>query len=223
MSIVGKFLGDPLMAVLSILLCVGLTFLITITFKTVNVFSKKNASEYNEHVWCAMILIIALVYPQSFLRTNTFEHILNWGFARNFLLYIVIGIAASFFSRWPYGNKRYNFRFVVTFPFFEEILFRGVILAILVSIPFISNSNASRLCGVLFGIMHFQYIGLGFDKERMIKVLISGLGGYFFSIITLQTQSILPAIFLHYTFNISALSFAKMRIKKNNEKQKTST
>ena len=65
---------------------------------------------------------------------------------------------------------------------------------------------------LLFGVMHFQYFG--FKKDAIRYVVFAFIGGYFFANVVLMTHSILPSIFLHMVFNISAIQFSKYKNKK---------
>ncbi len=192
--------------------CIALSFLYTLLYKgiaklTKNAFVKKH---YN-YLWAIIVLIIALVYPNSLLRDASLKFLTDREIIDELLTFVFFAVILGFFSGYKTVGKKYDFDFCFIFPLFEEILFRGVILILLVNSGVINESFAGLIAAILFGIMHFQYFGL--KKSSIRFVVIAFVGGYYFSMITLMTNSILPSLFLHMAFNMSAIVFSKVRNK----------
>jgi membrane protease YdiL (CAAX protease family) len=59
--------------------------------------------------------------------------------------------------------------------------------------------------------MHIQYFGL--SKNMLGNIIIAAIGGYYFAMITVDTGSIIPSIFLHITFNFSAIICSKYKLR----------
>jgi hypothetical protein len=171
-------------------------------------FIKKN---YN-YIWAALVLTIALIYPDSLLRRGSLELFQNEKAIEEILKLAVFGSILGCFSGYKTKNRKYDFEFCVIFPVVEEILFRGVILLILVNAGLLKDAHAVVLSAMLFGVMHFQYFGL--KKDAIRYVLFAFIGGYFLANLVLMTKSILPSIFIHMIFNTSAIVFSRYRNKR---------
>jgi len=191
-----------------------LSFLYIILY-TILIRLKENKfiKKYYTYIWAILILIIALIYPNSLLRKASFEFFYNGEIMREIL---EIGIFAGIlgcFSGYKTVSKKYDFNFCIIFPVFEEILFRGVILLILVNGGLLNDKYSVLLSALLFGVMHFQYFGL--KKDAIRYAVFAFIGGYYCANIVLITQSLLPSIFIHMVFNISAIVFSRYRNKKS--------
>ena len=198
---------------ISIIGCCILSFLYIIFYRMlIRLKESTFIKQYYNYIWAVLVLIIALIYPNSFFKKVSFEFLYNGETVKEILkIGVFAGILGSF-SGYKTVNKKYDFDFCFIFPIFEEILFRGVILAILIDGELLNEEYAVIFSALLFGIMHFQYFG--FKKDTIRYVVFAFIGGYFFANIVLMTQSILPSIFLHMAFNISAIQFSKYRYKK---------
>jgi membrane protease YdiL (CAAX protease family) len=86
---------------------------------------------------------------------------------------------------------------------FEEIMFRGIILSLL--LEFHSKWTSVIVSSVIFGMVHFANFLNGTDYVTVITILaqvIWAIGmGFLWGIITVETKSIIPGIFLHYLSN----------------------
>lgn len=203
-----------MVSIISIIGCCILSFLYIIVYKMLIKLRSSAIKKYYNYIWAALILVIALIYPNSFLRKASFEFFYNGKNLREIFKISILACILGCFSGYKTVDKKYDFDFCVIFPVFEEILFRGVILSILVNVGLLSDNYSIVLSALLFGIMHFQYFGF---KDYAIRyVVIAFVGGYFFANIVLMTQSILPSIFIHMVFNISAVEFSKYRNIKSN-------
>ncbi|MFL0248276.1 CPBP family intramembrane glutamic endopeptidase [Candidatus Clostridium stratigraminis] len=202
-----------MITIISIIGCCILSFLYIILYRVlmrlkVSTFIKR----YYNYIWAVSILIIALIYPNSLLRNESFEFLYNGKIVMEILKIAVFACIIGCFSGYKTINRKHDFNFCIIFPIFEEILFRGVIFLILINIAGLSNKYAVVLSALFFGIMHFQYFGL--KKDVIRYVLFAFIGGCFFANIVLMTKSILPSIFLHMAFNTSAIVFSKYSSKK---------
>ncbi len=195
-----------------LLACTTLSFLYCILlymFKKLNI---KILLDYHVYIWASIVLLVALFYPHSYIRNWQFDF-LYYGFLKDFALICICAVILSRFSGYASASKRYNFNFIFIFPLFEEILFRGTILPMLIHTDIISVNIAVAICALLFGVMHVQYFGL---HQRVIaKVIIAMIGGYFFSKITYGTGSIIPSFIIHMIFNYSAILFSESKDRKH--------
>ena len=202
-------------SLISIIGCCILSFLYIILY-TILIRLKENKliKKYYTYIWAGLILIIALIYPNSLLRKTSFEFFYNSKIMSDILEIAVFACVLGCFSGYKTVNKKYDLDFCIIFPVFEEILFRGVILIILVNVGLLNDKFAVVLSALLFGVMHFQYFGLNKDAIRF--VVFAFIGGYFFANIVLITHSILPSIFIHMVFNISSIVFSKYKKMRSN-------
>lgn len=82
----------------------------------------------------------------------------------------------------------------------EEIAFRGVILALL--LKKYSNKTAIILDGVLFGSFHLINLFLGGDVLFTIgQIFATSFMGFVFSYMVVKTESIIPPMIAHYVNN----------------------
>ena len=192
----------------SIFICVILSFLYSITrFFCI----KLRVQKYHVYFWAFIVLYISLLYQSSYIWNNSFAFF-HFGLLKDFLLIAVCAVGFARFSGYRMNDKKQIIDFIAIFPIFEELLFRGTILPILLQIDFVTVNLAVTICSVLFGIMHIQYFG--FSRSTTKKVMIAAIGGYFFSKITYTTGSIIPSIVFHMIFNSSAVLFFKNSAKK---------
>lgn len=201
-----------MVSIISIIGCGILSF----SYKILNIiftrldesaFVKKN---YN-YVWATLILITALIYSDSLLRQASFEFFNSGKVIGEILKTAIFACILGCISGYKTVNTKYDFDFCIIFPIFEEILFRGIILIILIKFGGLNEKYAVILSALLFGVMHFQYFG--FNMGALRYVIFAFIGGYFFAHLVLETFSIIPSIFLHMVFNISAILFSKYRNK----------
>lgn len=208
--------GDyRMVSIASIILCCILSFSYRIFHKILmrlkeSIFIKK----YYIYIWAILVLIIGLIYPNSLLRKGSIEFLYDREIIKSILKIAVVSSILGCISGYKSINKQHDFNFCIISPIFEEILFRGVIVIILVNSKLINNKFEMDVFSIifsalLFGIIHFKHYGLK-------KSLLAFIGGYFFAYIVLRTGSILPTIFLHMVFNSSAIMFSKYKIKSNN-------
>lgn len=86
---------------------------------------------------------------------------------------------------------------------FEELLFRGALLYIL--IRRIGPSKAVLLSAIAFGIYHWFTIGFGKPVQMAYIFLTMGLAGYAFARAFEKTGTILLPFALHFGFNVAIM------------------
>ena len=87
--------------------------------------------------------------------------------------------------------------------FAEELLFRGVIFALLIRLPL---GRALLLNGVLFGAMHLIHGVMDGDWAAAgHQALMTTLGGLAFAAVRAETDSLWPPIILHMLLNLSVI------------------
>ena len=86
---------------------------------------------------------------------------------------------------------------------FEEIMFRGIILSLL--LEFHSKWTSIIVSSLIFGLVHFANLLNGIDYDNLIFVsaqVVWAIGmGVLWAILTIDTNSLIPAIILHYLSN----------------------
>lgn len=135
------------------------------------------------------------------------------------LLILIVAITNIFISRYsgykPRGKKNI-LNFVIMYPIFEEVLFRGLILPIinnsfptysLIEIFYTPVTVPILISSFLFAIAHLQYYS--FNKSSIKFMLFAFSGGIIFGIITDYSLSIVFSIFLHVEFNFFAAYYSK--------------
>jgi uncharacterized protein len=87
--------------------------------------------------------------------------------------------------------------------FGEEVLFRGVMFALLLTLP---RWQAMALSGVLFGSMHLIH---GFMdatwSEAVSRALLTAVPGLLFTAVRYASASLWPAVLLHMLLNLSVV------------------
>lgn len=84
---------------------------------------------------------------------------------------------------------------------FEEITFRGLVLAIF--LRFYSKSKAILFSAIMFGVMHILTILDGRPPVWSAgQVLWAAILGLFYGYVTIKSNSLLPAMMVHYLGNL---------------------
>lgn len=195
-----------------LILCIVLSFLYTIIIRICRRIKTLKLNRTGIFIWAILVLIIGVRLSGSFLRTvwtfNPAEL-----FRAEYVIFLVICVFSAWVSGYKYGSKEYNIQMMVIFPIIEEILFRGTMVPLLLSVSFFNPMIAWTADGLLFGVMHFQYFG--FTKVALRKVMISVFGGFFFAYFSYRSQSIIPSLIAHVIFNTSAILYTRMNRKNN--------
>jgi membrane protease YdiL (CAAX protease family) len=147
------------------------------------------------------------------------RHLLRWppGVSRHFIVILVAlplcSVTIAHFlgvwgkaMKWPvadltdgFGEDGYPLwllfvSMVVLPPLFEEVAFRGVLLAKLQRL--MGPTQAIWVTAVLFGVIHFSVLSM-----VVLQVPLGAVAGY----LTRRTGSLLPAIWLHAAHNLGVL------------------
>ncbi|GIN72731.1 hypothetical protein J14TS2_32060 [Bacillus sp. J14TS2] len=104
--------------------------------------------------------------------------------------------------------------FVIFYPIFEEVIFRGLILPLLnksfqytlIEIAYLPVSISVIISAVLFSIAHLQYYKL--NRLSIRYMFFAFIGGLLFGAITDYTESIILSVLLHIEFNLLAACYA---------------
>lgn len=142
------------------------------------------------------------------------------------LIILFINLLISRRSGYSPAGLFNRINFVITYPVFEEIAFRGLILPILVRHQSLGEkftlelgnglfpklSLAVIITAVLFAVSHLQYYKLNAESIRFMLFAVSG--GLFFGVIAQATESIILTTPLHMAFNGSAALYAYSAAKK---------
>jgi len=109
------------------------------------------------------------------------------------------------------GFGWFNFIVQLRAPVWEEIAFRGVILAIF--LKSFSKKKAILLDGIIFGLFHFiNFLLSGAEIWSSLLYTLGQIGfasmvGVFLAYVFTKTESLLPCIVMHYLINIVTLIF----------------
>jgi uncharacterized protein len=135
------------------------------------------------------------------------------------LLILITAITNVFISQYsgynPSGKKNI-LNFVIMYPIFEEVVFRGMIIPILnKSFPVYSNFEIFNtpvtvpilLSSFLFAVAHLQYYR--FNQTSIKFMLFAFFGGIIFGVISDHTSSIVFSVFLHMEFNLFSVYYSK--------------
>lgn len=129
-----------------------------------------------------------------------------------FLVILAVNLIISRTSGYNPVGTYHTVNFVLFFPVFEEIAFRGLVLPILAQHPVLGQLHATGIIDVsgailltafLFALSHLQYYRLNRESIRFMLFALSG--GIFFGLFAQVTESILLTVPLHIAFNGSAV------------------
>ncbi len=160
-------------------------------------------------------------YPRSFLQFSEYRNFiyLRWPTERKdvFLGALTAGITilCSFMAVLLTGSfewdlttilppTSWNILLSLVPGIFEEICFRGIILAILLRIYRDNTTKAIVILSLIFGGFHFTNLITTTVGPTIIQVVISILGGLVFGFLTVKTKSLLPAMISHYLIDVFA-------------------
>lgn len=137
-----------------------------------------------------------------------FQKVLGLNLSVQISLVISLFLLQSYSAYWLISeNLDYNGMPVewsgILAPIYEEMIFRGIILALLLNHykPF----KAILISSLLFGLFHFRnVIYLGLEFSLFYQMFYTFGLGLLFGWITIKTKSIWSAVILHYINNIWA-------------------
>ncbi|MEK3902955.1 MULTISPECIES: CPBP family intramembrane glutamic endopeptidase [unclassified Paenibacillus] len=193
-------------------IAVLLSFSYQIIEKVLGLISKSQV-RYTIYYWGAAMIAGSVLWSDSYTfgMPHQVMRVLPL-----FLVILAVNLIISRSSGYnPVGT--YNkVNFVLCFPIFEEIAFRGLVLPILAQHPglgqlhatgIIDVSGAILLTAFLFAVSHLQYYRLNRESIRFMLFALSG--GIFFGLFAQVTESLLLTIPLHIAFNGSAVWYQK--------------
>jgi len=169
------------------------------TLKDYNKMIRLSSTEHLGRNLSLMILCVCIYYSINFIGV-LFLGNFSWNFSvlfGNFDLQTGLG--------W------FNFIVQLRAPVWEEIAFRGVILAIF--LKSFSKKKAILLDGVIFGLFHFiNFLLSGAEIWSSLQYTLGQMGfasmvGVFLAYVLTKTESLLPCIVMHYLINIVTLIF----------------
>lgn len=173
--------------------------------------------KYTIYIWGAM------AFAATFFIKDNFVYKLPVVDRTVIYVCLAIFISNMFIAKYS-GYKpigRYNIiNFVIFYPIFEEVIFRGYILPILnksfqytfIEIAFLPVTISVIISAFLFSIAHLQYYKL--NKWSIRYMTFAFIGGILFGAIANYTQSILIPILLHIEFNFLAAYYVRPNYKK---------
>ncbi|MEK3834040.1 CPBP family intramembrane glutamic endopeptidase [Paenibacillus sp. FSL R7-0128] len=202
----------------SCVIAVLLSFSYRIFERILGVISKPQ-ERYTIYYWGAAMIGGSVLWSNSYTFSAT-QHVMR--VLPLFLIILLVNLIISRSSGYnPVGT--YNtVNFVLCFPIFEEIAFRGLILPILARHPVLGQlhstsiidvSGAILLTSLLFAVSHLQYYKL--NRESVRFMLFAFSGGIFFGLFAQVTESLLLTIPLHIAFNGSAVWYARASVSKH--------
>lgn len=173
--------------------------------------------------WCLLVfLIVPFVYklPKNY---DTFPnylngiHLTNYRPFKRILFYTVscyfIFVIFQLIGSVVYGQYTFDFSRIlppesywllnINAGLFEEIMFRGIILTLLLALY--SEKKSLVISAVLFGVVHYANLLHEFNYEHLVFTsaqVIWAIGmGLLWGYLVLKTNSLLPGIILHYLSN----------------------
>lgn len=167
-------------------------------------------------VWAALVLLLTFVIKGNYLWSAPHNLLLSLPL---FLAVLAVNCFISRRSGYQPQGKWDTFHFAVTYPVFEEIAFRGLILPLLLRIPALTPqlslwvvfpSIAVLLTALLFAVSHLQYYRL--NKQSIRFMLFAFSGGVFFGCLAEATGSILYTVLVHMAFNSTAVWYSRRTI-----------
>ena len=114
----------------------------------------------------------------------------------------------------PYSDNQWLLTEVVTVPFVEEIMWRGVVFAVLLFVlrkihtEQTSNQLTIWLAGIAFGLLHSKNILAGVPASFVaVQTLNAVIWGVVYGYSRAKTESVFPAIFFHAAMNLVVVLF----------------
>ncbi|MED1569721.1 CPBP family intramembrane glutamic endopeptidase [Bacillus paramycoides] len=165
------------------------------------------------YIWGTLLTVISYFYEDNYVfhLPIHYEPIV--------LLILIAAITNIFISQYsgykPSGKKNI-LNFVIMYPIFEEVIFRGMIIPILnnsfskypfYEIAYIPLTVPILISSFLFAVAHLQYYS--FNQTSIKFMLFAFLGGIIYGMITDYSLSIVFSIFLHVEFNLLSVYYSK--------------
>ncbi|EPC8417782.1 CPBP family intramembrane metalloprotease [Bacillus wiedmannii] len=202
---------------ISLVLAVLLAFSYKIVDITVSIVMGKKLYRKikNEiiYIWGTLLTIISYFYEDNYVfRLPThYESIVVL-----ILIAVITNIFISRYSGYNPSGKKNILNFVIMYPIFEEVIFRGMIIPILnksfsihpyFEIAYIPVTLPILISAFLFAVSHLQYYS--FNQTSIKFMLFAFLGGIIHGMITDSSLSIVFPILLHVEFNLLSVYYSK--------------
>ncbi|PEU98204.1 CPBP family intramembrane metalloprotease [Bacillus thuringiensis] len=165
------------------------------------------------YIWGTLLTIISYFYEDNYVFRLPihYESIIVL-----ILIALITNIVISRYSGYnPIGEKNI-LNFVIMYPIFEEVIFRGMIIPILnnafsifsnFEIAYIPVTLPILISSFLFAVSHLQYYK--FNQTSIKFMLFAFLGGIIHGMITNSSLSIVFPILLHIEFNLLSVYYSK--------------
>lgn len=165
------------------------------------------------YIWGTILTIISYFYVDNYVFRLPIHY------EPTVLLILIAAITNIFISRYsgykPIGKKNI-LNFVIMYPIFEEVIFRGMIIPILnnslpkypfYEIAYIPITVPIIISAFLFAVAHLQYYS--FNQTSLKFMLFAFVGGITFGAITDYSLSIVFPLLLHVQFNLLSAYYSK--------------
>ncbi|WP_236338288.1 CPBP family intramembrane glutamic endopeptidase [Paenibacillus plantiphilus] len=199
---------------LAVLLTFSYAMLRGIATKATYLLGDRNLDRYIVYIWGGAASIAAL-----FVKDNFVYHLPVVDRAIIFicLAILISNLVITKYSGYQPTGKFHVINFIVFYPIFEEVLFRGLLLPILnrsfqntiIELAYLPVSLAVIISALLFAISHLQYYK--FDKLCIRYMFFAFIGGLMFGAIADYTQSIVFSVLLHIAFNLLSAYYSKFQ------------
>jgi membrane protease YdiL (CAAX protease family) len=160
--------------------------------------------------WILFISVIVLLRPRLFaLRPG--EMFLRWRLVLSIILLNCLVVAAFLLlaGDTPYSGNQWLITEIVTVPVVEELLWRGLVFSLLVSVLHgrLGNGPALRLTiclsGLAFGLLHAGNALAGVPPEFVaIQTLNAVIWGVVYGYVRAKTDSVYPSLLSHAAMNL---------------------
>lgn len=162
-------------------------------------------ANYSQHLlFLLRILIVCILWNSLFpnLRKNLSFNLVKVPK----LFFIIIILHSALFFPWPlpeiqFSTSRITLHILVST--WEEVLMRGLFLALLLRKYPRKPISVIIIVGCLFGTLHFLNVLNGSPLDEVLpQVIWSCSLGIAFTAITYKSKSLVPAVILHCIFNL---------------------
>ncbi|MDF9589712.1 CPBP family intramembrane metalloprotease [Bacillus tropicus] len=202
---------------ISLVLAVLLAFSYKIVDTTVGIIIGKTLYHKIEneiiYIWGTILTIISYFYEDNYVFRLPIHY---ESIVVLILIALITNIVISRYSGYNPIGKKNILNFVIMYPIFEEVIFRGMIIPILnnafsifsnFEIAYIPVTLPILISSFLFAVSHLQYYK--FNQTSIKFMLFAFLGGIIHGMITDSTLSIVFPILLHIEFNFLSVYYAK--------------
>ncbi|EPY7709106.1 CPBP family intramembrane glutamic endopeptidase [Bacillus pacificus] len=165
------------------------------------------------YIWGTILTIISYFYVDNYVFRLPIHY---ESIVVLILIALITNIVILRYSGYNPIGKKNILNFVIMYPIFEEVIFRGMIIPILNNaFPILSNFEIAYIpvtlpiliSSFLFAVSHLQYYK--FNQTTIKFMLFAFLGGIIYGMITDSTLSIVFPILLHIEFNFLSVYYAK--------------